>query len=73
MCKVGNKERIFLGDFFGSMHFSDAPLFRNDPGRHSEILNIARGTTDPEIDSVTWTEFSEQLRAFALVSKLAIR
>ena len=35
--------------------------------------NIARGTTDPEIDSVTWTKFSDHMAALALVANLATR
>ena len=34
------------------------------------VKNIARGTADPEIDSVTWTKFSNHMAAFALVSNL---
>ena len=33
--------------------------------------NIARGTTDPEIDSITWTKFSDHMAA--LVTNLATR
>ena len=29
------------------------------------ILNIARGTTDPEIDSVTWTKFGDNMAPLA--------
>ena len=29
------------------------------PKREKNLLNIARGTTDPEIDSETWTKFSD--------------
>ena len=35
--------------------------------------NIARGTTDPEIDSVTWTEFGNNTAPLALVATLATR
>ena len=31
--------------------------------------NIARGTTDPEIDSVTWIKFSNTMAPLALVEK----
>ena len=34
-----------------------------------KLKNIARGTTDPEIDSVTWTKFSDHMAA--LVTNLA--
>ena len=37
------------------------------------IQNIARGTTDPEIDSVTWIKFSLQMMLLALVANLATR
>ena len=44
------------------------------------IKNIARGTTDPEIDSVTWTKFSDHmatlvpnLATHALIANLATR
>ena len=35
--------------------------------------NIARGTTDPEIDSVTWIKFSSNMALLALVANLATR
>ena len=35
--------------------------------------NIARGTTDPEMDSVTWTEFGNNTAPLALVANLATR
>ena len=34
---------------------------------------IARGTTDPEIDSVTWTKFGNNMAPLALVAILATR
>ena len=37
------------------------------------ILNIARGTTDPEIDSVTWIKFINNMAPLALVAYLATR
>ena len=36
------------------------------------MINIARGTTDPEIDSVTWIKFSNKA-PLALVANLATR
>ena len=33
------------------------------------VRNIARGTTDPEIDSVTWTELGNNMAPLALVAK----
>ena len=30
--------------------------------KKSQERNIARGTTDPEIDSVTWTKFSDHTK-----------
>ena len=38
-----------------------------------EKRNIARGTTDPEIDSVTWIKFSNNKAPHALVANLATR
>ena len=35
--------------------------------------NISRGTTDPEIDSVTWTKFGNHITAIALVANLITR
>ena len=35
------------------------------------ILNIARGTTDPEIDSVTGTKVGNNMAPLALVANLA--
>ena len=35
-----------------------------------EGINIARGTTDPEIDSVTWIKFGNNM---ALIANLATR
>ena len=37
------------------------------------LLNIARGTTDPEIDSVTWIKFSNNMTLLALVENFANR
>ena len=35
--------------------------------------NIARGTTDPEINTLTWIEFSNSMAPLALVANLATR
>ena len=35
--------------------------------------NIARGKTDPEIDSVTWIKFSNKITPLALVANLPTR
>ena len=35
--------------------------------------NIARGTTDPEIDSVTWIELGNKIAPLTLVAYLATR
>ena len=35
------------------------------------LKNIARGTTDPEIDSMTWIKFSNNMAHLALVANLA--
>ena len=37
------------------------------------LANIARGTTDPEIGSVTWIKFSNNMAPLALVANLATR
>ena len=39
----------------------------------SYFENIARGTTDPEIDSVTWIKFINNMAPLALVANLATR
>ena len=39
----------------------------------SEVGNIARGTTDPEIDSVTWIELGNNMAPLTLVANLATR
>ena len=42
--------------------------------KYSKIMwNIARGTTDPEIDSVTWTKLGNNMMLLALVSNFATR
>ena len=40
---------------------------------HAEAqqLNIARGTTDPEIDSETWTKLGNNMAPLALIANLA--
>ena len=40
---------------------------------HILVQNIARGTTDPEIDSVTWIKFSNNMAPLAFVANLATR
>ena len=42
-------------------------------GLRVALKNIARGTTDPEIDFVTWTEFGNNTAPLALVANLATR
>ena len=37
------------------------------------MVNVARGTTDPEIDSVTWIKFSNNMTLIAFVANLATR
>ena len=39
----------------------------------SPLLNIARGTTDPEIDSVTCIKFSNNMAPLALVAYFTTR
>ena len=36
-------------------------------------INIARGTTDPEIDSETWTKLGNNMAPLALIANLATR
>ena len=38
----------------------------------NKILNIARGTTDPEIDSVTWIKFGNNMAPLTFVMPLAL-
>ena len=38
-----------------------------------DIKNIVRGTTDPEIDSETWTELGNNMAPLALIADLATR
>ena len=44
--------------------------FTKPPGMVLFLENIARGTTDPEIDSVTWIKFGNNM---ALIANLATR
>ena len=37
------------------------------------FINIARGTTDPEIDSVTWIKLGHNMAPLTLVANLATR
>ena len=37
------------------------------------ILNIARGTTDPEMDSETWTKLGNNMAPLALIANLVTR
>ena len=41
--------------------------------RPTQQINIARGTTDPEIDSVTWIEFGNNMAPLALVVNFPTR
>ena len=36
-------------------------------------LNIARGTTDPEIDSITWIKLGNNMAPLTIVANLATR
>ena len=40
---------------------------------HPVHKNVARGTMDPEIDSVTWIKFSNNMAPLAFVANLATR
>ena len=54
-----------------------AAFMNQGEGRNWQICkqqkNIARGTTDPDIDSVTWIKFSNNMSTLALVPNLATR
>ena len=54
--------------FFLKMCFSFASWSQG-----TETINIARGTTDPEIDSVTWIKFINNMARLVLVAYLATR
>ena len=41
--------------------------------RVRQFKNIARGTTDPEIDSETWTKLGNNMAPLALIANLAKR
>ena len=41
--------------------------------QHARLENIARGTTDPEIDSETWTKLGNNMAPLALIANLATR
>ena len=51
-------------DYGGSLSLHNPPIL---------FPNIARGTTDPEIDSVNWIKFSNNMAPLALVAYLATR
>ena len=56
--------------------FSPVPLtgVQIEVGQQSGcFLNIARGTTDPEIDSVTWIKLGNNMAPLTLVENLATR
>ena len=60
------------------LHIKNHKIFRDvyiDINFHLivERLNIARGTTDPEIDSETWTKLGNNMAPLALVANLATR
>ena len=40
---------------------------------NTQIQNIARGTTDPEIDSLTWIELGDNMAPLTLVANLTTR
>ena len=43
------------------------------PNLWTKRINIARGTTDPEIDSETWTKLGNNMAPLALIANLATR
>ena len=45
-------------------------LIKMPPPPRKQIQNIARGTTDPEIDSVTWIELGNNMAPLTLVANL---
>ena len=46
---------------------------RIDPDKQNYGLNIARGTTDPEIDALTWIKLVNNMAPLTLVANLANR
>ena len=52
-----------------------APSARKGKKRQPSVIkkNIARGTTDPEIDSETWTKLGNNMAPLALIANLATR
>ena len=48
-------------------------LLLNKTKKQSSKQNIARGTKDPEIDSVTWIKLGNNMAPFTLVAILATR
>ena len=48
-------------------------LNKKSLGNTSAIKNIARGTTDPEIDSVTWIELGNKIAPLTSVAYLSTR
>ena len=62
------KEKRMITEFYHASFFCVASaLFRDI------CENIARGTTDPEIDSMTCTKFGHHMATLALVANLATR
>ena len=66
--RIPNK--VFLIDDSNVTNFLSILAYR----RATEgFKNIARGTTDPEIDSETWTKLGSNMAPLALIANLATR
>ena len=64
---LGNIDTINTGTFFDTYDQTKKTWSQG------KIKNIARGTTEPEIDSVTWTRFSDHKAWSPDVANLATR
>ena len=69
---LGNEHIVSIIDV-GLLLHPNMVLEQGNKHKAGGPLNIARGTTDPEIDSVTWTKFANIMARLALVSNLATR
>ena len=59
--------------FFSTDKNVSSGFLQNMQHFSTKIKNIARGTTDPEIDSVTWIKFINNMAPLALIANLATR
>ena len=75
-----NQKIMALGNQIGrtyvwDMDVEEPSLIKHTLLSHPKVIsiNIARGTTDPEIDSETWTELGNNMAPLALIANLATR